>query len=347
MRFVVTGGMGFFGSILCDHLLSRGHDVLSVDLLADTTSTRRYKNVQLDLRNLDALKSTLNEFGKESRIDAIFHVAALLAHVTADPNELWAANVDGTKNVMECARQISIPKVVFTSTNCVFSTGFPEPVNEQTATHPIEIYGKSKLAAEEIIRTYPDISSVIIRCPTIIAAGRLGLLTILFDFVREGRRLYVVGDGSNRYSFISADDLADACLLAAQSDQSGLYNIGSDNVPSMKQLYSSLMEYAGKKPRIVCIPEAPTVIALKILNRLGLSPLGPYHYRMLAANFVFDTTKIKTEIQWRPTKTNTEILCSAYQYYIDNLESINNATNVSAHHSKAKAGILNLLRLIS
>jgi nucleoside-diphosphate-sugar epimerase len=248
---------------------------------------------------------------------------------------------------MECAKQLSIARVVFTSTNCVFSTGFTEPVNEQTATQPIEIYGKSKLAAEEIITSYKDVSSVIVRCPTIIAAGRLGLLTILFDFVREGRRLYVVGDGSNRYSFISADDLADACLLAAQSSKSGLYNIGSDNVPSMRQLYSSLMQYAGKKPRIVSIPEAPTVMALKILNKLGLSPLGPYHYRMLAANFVFDTSKIKSEIEWRPTKTNTEILCSAYQYYIDNLDSINNATNVSAHHSKAKAGILNLLRLIS
>jgi UDP-glucose 4-epimerase len=347
MRFVVTGGMGFFGSILCEHLVDRGHDVLSLDLLADTNSARRYKNIQLDLRDFEALKAAVVDFERDGKVNAIFHVAALLAHVTADPNELWSANVDGTKNVMECAKQLSIARVVFTSTNCVFSTGFTEPVNEQTATQPIEIYGKSKLAAEEIITSYKDVSSVIVRCPTIIAAGRLGLLTILFDFVREGRRLYVVGDGSNRYSFISADDLADACLLAAQSSKSGLYNIGSDNVPSMRQLYSSLMQYAGKKPRIVSIPEAPTVMALKILNKLGLSPLGPYHYRMLAANFVFDTSKIKSEIEWRPTKTNTEILCSAYQYYIDNLDSINNATNVSAHHSKAKAGILNLLRLIS
>jgi nucleoside-diphosphate-sugar epimerase len=327
--------MGFFGSILCEHLVDRGHDVLSLDLLADTNSARRYKNIQLDLRDFEALKAAVVDFERDGKVNAIFHV------------ELWSANVDGTKNVMECAKQLSIARVVFTSTNCVFSTGFTEPVNEQTATQPIEIYGKSKLAAEEIITSYKDVSSVIVRCPTIIAAGRLGLLTILFDFVREGRRLYVVGDGSNRYSFISADDLADACLLAAQSSKSGLYNIGSDNVPSMRQLYSSLMQYAGKKPRIVSIPEAPTVMALKILNKLGLSPLGPYHYRMLAANFVFDTSKIKSEIEWRPTKTNTEILCSAYQYYIDNLDSINNATNVSAHHSKAKAGILNLLRLIS
>lgn len=318
--------------------------MLSVDLLADLDSTKRYKNVPLDLQDTARLDQTLTEFGA---VDVIFHVAALLAHVTADPKVLWDANVLGAKSVMECARKHSIPKVVFTSTNCVFSSGFSHPVDETTATNPIEIYGKSKLEAEEIIKSYTDISSIIIRCPTIIAAGRLGLLTILFDFVREGRKLYVIGDGTNRYSFISADDLADACLLAAQSKHSGLYHISSDNVPTMGEMYSSLMQYADKKPRLVYVPEAPSIMALRLLNFLHLSPLGPYHYRMIAANFVFDNSKLKSEIQWRPTKTNTEIMCTAYQYYVDNLDAINRATNVSAHHSKAKAGILNVLRMIS
>jgi len=248
---------------------------------------------------------------------------------------------------MECARNLGIRKVVFTSTNCVFSTGFSSPVDESTPTNPIETYGRSKLAAERVILSYSDIDSVIIRCPTIIAAGRLGLLTILFDFVREGRRLYLVGDGKNRYSFIAAPDLANACMLAARSQARGIYHVGSDNVPTMRELYRDLMIYAGKTPRLICIPEAPTVLALKVLNALGLSPLGPYHYRMLAANFVFDTAKIKRELNWKPTRTNTEILCDAFQYYVDHLDEINSSRGLSAHKTKAKAGILNLLRLIS
>lgn len=344
MRYVVTGGMGFFGSIMCDYLVDRGHEVLSVDLLPETDATRRYKNVQLDLTNLSDLEQAVKDFGK---VDAIFHIAALLAHVKENLDHLWQSNVDGTKNVMECARKFAMAKVVFTSTNCVFSSGSDKPVNELTDTHPIEIYGKSKLAAEEIISSYTDVPSVIIRCPTIIAAGRLGLLTILFDFVREGRRLYVVGDGSNRYTFIAAEDLAEACLLAANSPRTGLYHIGSDNVPTMREMYSELMKFAGKKPRIISIPEAPSVMAMKTLNKLGLSPLGPYHYRMIAANFVFDASKLKFEMGWQPTKNNTEILCNAYRYYVDNIDQITNATNVSAHKSKAKAGILNLLRMIS
>ncbi len=343
-RFVVTGGMGFFGSILADYLVDLGHDVISIDRLPEEQADRRFKNIQLDITDGAGLTQAIKDYGP---VDAIFHVAALLAHEKSTLNMLWASNVDGTRNVMLTARELKIPKVVFTSTNCVFSTGFDKPVNESTPTQPIEIYGKSKLEGERIIAEFKDVSTVILRCPTIIAAGRLGLLTILFDFVREGRRLYLVGDGSNRYTFVAAQDLAQACIQSAESAHSGIYHVGSDNVPTMYELYKGLMIYAGKKTKLWCIPEGPTVIALKILNALNLSPLGPYHYRMLAANFVFDTTKIKNDIGWRPTRTNTELLCDAYQFYVDHLDEITNTSGLSAHKSRAKAGILTLLRLLS
>jgi nucleoside-diphosphate-sugar epimerase len=343
-RYVVTGGMGFFGSILADYLVDQGHEVLSVDRLPEVDLTRRFKNAQLDITDGAQLTKVMKEFG---HIDAVFHVAALLAHEKSTLDRLWASNVDGTRNVMQAARELGIRKVVFTSTNCVFSTGFTKPVDESTPTNPVEIYGRSKLAGEKVISEFADINSVIIRCPTIMAAGRLGLLTILFDFVLEGRRLYLVGDGSNRYSFIAAQDLANACLLSAQSPCSGIYHVSSDNVPTMYELYSDLVHFAGKTPRILCIPKGPTMLALKLLNALSLSPLGPYHYRMLAANFVFDTTKIKNDMGWCPTRTNNEILREAYQYYVDHLSQINSSAGLSAHKSKAKAGILNVLRMIS
>ena len=336
--------MGFFGSILADHLVDAGHDVVSIDRLADEDGNRRFKNIQLDITDGAGLTKAVHQYG---HVDAIFHVAALLAHEKSTLNMLWAANVDGTRNVMLTARELGVQKVVFTSTNCVFSTGFAKPVGETTPTQPVEIYGKSKLEAERIISEFDGVNSVILRCPTIIAAGRLGLLTILFDFVREGRRLYLVGDGSNRYTFVAAQDLANACLQSAESTHNGIYHVGSDNVPTMYELYRDLMLYAGKKVHLWCLPEGPTVLILKILNALSLSPLGPYHYRMLAANFVFDTTKIKNDMGWTPTRTNTELLCDAYKFYVDHLQEITNGSGLSAHKSKAKAGILNLLRIMS
>ena len=112
-------------------------------------------------------------------------------------------------------------------------------------------------------------------------------------------------------------------------------------------MYRDLMVYAGKTPRLVCVPEGPTVFAMKTLNALNLSPLGPYHYRMIAANFVFDNKKIKRDLGWAPTRTNTQILCDAYKFYIDHYDEISHGHGLSAHKSKAKAGILNVLRMIS
>ena len=195
------------------YLIEQGHEVVSVDRLPchDTA----YKNLQIDITDGAALIEAVR---KEGQFDSIIHAAALLAHDKENLGHLWAANVDGTRNVLECARQLGIKKVVFTSTNCLFSTGFDHPVDESTPVQPIEIYGKSKLAGEKLIQEeYKDVSSIIIRCPTIMTAGRLGLLTILFDFVREGRRLYLVGDGSNRYTFIAAEDLPmHACSLLSR-----------------------------------------------------------------------------------------------------------------------------------
>lgn len=344
MRFVVTGGAGFFGSVLIDYLIQSGHEVLSIDRLPIPEERPGSVHNQVDITDAKALDTALRAFGQA---DCIFHVAALLAHDKANLNRLWSANVDGTRNVMDCARALKIGRVIFLSSNCLFSTGSTEPVDESTPTHPIEIYGESKQAGETIVQSYPDIKSFVIRCPTIVQAGRLGLLTILFDFVREGRAIYLVGDGSNRYGFIAAQDLASACLLAAKSDVTGVYHISSDNVPTMYELYAGLQKYAGKPVKLRCIPEAPTVLALKILDRLKLSPLGPYHYRMLAHSFVFNNSKIKQALGWAPTRTNTEILCEAYSFYISHLEEIKNATDASAHKQRPDAGILNLLRMIS
>jgi len=186
-----------------------------------------------------------------------------------------------------------------------------------------------------------------IRCPTIIDFGRLGLLAILFEFIEEGRRVWTVGPGSNRYQFIYAQDLADACIRAASSPCSTTFNIGSDNVKSMREVYQYVIERARTGARIAELPKAPTLLAMRIAHHMGISPLGPYHYKMIAANFLFDTSKIKTELGWRPTLTNEEMLYQAFQYYRENRRQIETRVDVSAHRQVAKMGVIRLLKWAS
>ena len=84
-----------------------------------------------------------------------------------------------------------------------------------------------------------------------------------------------------------------------------------------------------------------------LAHLLRLSPLGPYQYRMIAEDFVFDTSRIKKLIEWQPTLTNGEMLWRAYRYYQENRREIENRSEVSAHRQQAAMGILKLLKLIS
>lgn len=177
--------------------------------------------------------------------------------------------------------------------------------------------------------------------------GRLGLLTILFEFIDEGRKVWVVGGGNNRYQFVYAQDLVDACLRALKYDGTDIFNIGSNDVRTFKEVYDYVIRRAGTGAKVASLPRQLALPAMKIAYLLGLSPLGPYQYKMIAEDFIFDTSKIKQKLGWQPTMNNEEMLWKAYEYYRDNKKEIYGRRGVSAHRQAAKAGLIKLLKWMS
>jgi nucleoside-diphosphate-sugar epimerase len=260
---------------------------------------------------------------------------------------LWTSNVDGTGVIARCARDAGVRKLVFTSSNCLWASNLGHPVREDDPPAPIEVYGESKLEGEKLLRACEGLDAVILRCPTIIDSGRLGLLAILFEFIRESKTVWVVGSGSNRYQFVYAGDLVQACLKSLDFSGSGTFHVGSDNVPTLRQCYEAVIAEAGSHSRVRSLPKGPALLAMRVANDLKISPLGPYHYRMIAEDFVFDTSRIRAAMGWKPTVTNSEMLALAYRYYAENHDEILARENVSAHSQAAKMGVLRLLKWVS
>jgi nucleoside-diphosphate-sugar epimerase len=343
-KFLVTGGAGFFGGILKSRLLADGAEVVSVDLVPDTARHPALTSVQADIRDEEAMRAVFTAH----KFDAVFHIAAMLAHGRMNRELLWTSNVDGTGVIAGCAREAGVRKLVFTSSNCLWASNMGRPVREDDPPAPVEVYGESKLEGEKLLHQFEDgLDVVILRSPTIIDSGRLGLLAILFEFIRENKTVWVVGSGGNRYQFIYAGDLAQACVQAVDFAGSGTFHVGSDNVPSLRECYEAVIAEAGSRSRVRSLPKGPTLAAMRLAHRLKISPLGPYHYRMIAEDFVFDTTRIREAMGWRPTVTNSEMLTVAYRYYAENREEILARENVSAHSRAAEMGILRLLKWIS
>jgi UDP-glucose 4-epimerase len=115
----------------------------------------------------------------------------------------------------------------------------------------------------------------------------------------------------------------------------------------MRQVYEAVIQTSGSKSKVRSLPKAPTIAAMMAAHKLHISPLGPYHYKMIAESFVFDTTRIKQRLNWKPTLTNEEMLLRAYDYYAKNRTEITNRTNVSTHRKPASMGVIRLLKWIS
>jgi nucleoside-diphosphate-sugar epimerase len=115
----------------------------------------------------------------------------------------------------------------------------------------------------------------------------------------------------------------------------------------MREVYERVILRSGSRSRVRSLPKAPTLALMQLAHSLRLSPLGPYHYRMIAENFIFDTTRIKSELGWKPTLTNEDMLLRAYNFYSTNRREISHRTNASAHRKPANMGIIRVLKWLS
>ncbi len=336
--FLITGGSGFLGTIMTNYLLGKGYACVNIDLVKTSVSDHpNYTSYQGDIRDLKCME----ELFSAHHFDAVFHFAAMLAHERKNLKDLWSSNVDGTKNVFDMCEKHGVPKIIFTSSNCLWGHSFDYDVPEEEAPSPIEIYGKSKVEGEKILLTPSDkVQSIIIRCPTIMDEGRLGLLAILYEFVDDNKKLWLVGNGENRYQFIYAKDLCRACELAVDYDGSGVFNIGSDHVKSFNYKYQYVVDHSDSTSKLAHFPAGFAKAMMKLCYWLGISPLGPYQYNMISSSFVFDTRKIKKELGWEPTLMDEEMLLKSYDYFHRNKQEIRRRKDeVSAHSREADMGL--------
>ncbi len=340
---LITGGSGFFGSILIESLLEKGWNCINIDILENSHSHPNLKNIKGDIR----CETDIDLCFKLSKIDVVFHCAALLAHGNINKKDLTTTNIYGTRNLAGAALKHRVSKFIYISSNCLWGNPIPYPINEHEYPCPCEDYGKSKLGGEIVLNSYTEINPIIFRVPTLIDEGRLGLLGILFDFIYNNKKVWVVGDGSNRYQFLYAKDLAEACILAVSFHGSGIFHLGADDVKTLREVYQFVIDHSNSNSKVVQLPKSLTLLAMKIFYSMGLSPLGEYHRRMIAESFRFDTGKAKSQLKWQPTLSNEKILLKAYKYYVEKKDLISKRKNVSAHNSLAKAGIINILKFLS
>jgi nucleoside-diphosphate-sugar epimerase len=334
---LVTGGSGYFGTVLVDQALARGDRVRIFDR-NPPEDRPGIDFVSGDVRDRSALRAACDD------VDVIFHNVAQVP-LAKDRSLFRSVNVVGTANLLVAARDAKVDKVVHTSSSAVFGIPDSNPVTEDSPCRPLEDYGRAKLEAEllcrEAVRGGLDVT--IVRPRTILGHGRLGIMAILFEFVADGAPVFVLNRGDNRYQFVHASDLADACLRAGDRDGATVYNVGTTEFGTMRETLQALVDHAGTGSRVRSLPIGPTRAAMQGLAGAGLAPFAPYHWLLYGESLWFDVTRARTELGWEPKHSNASMVVESYEWFLAHRDQLGHGVG-SEHQSPARLGLLRALK---
>ena len=335
---LVTGGSGYFGSLLVHRLVAAGHTVRVLDLNDVDDRPAQVQLVQGDIRDPNVVAEAVDG------VDVVFNNVAQVP-LAKDEELLRTVNVDGTALLLAECRRAGVGKVVHTSSSAVFGVPRSNPVLPTTVPSPVEAYGHAKLAAEwaclDAIRNGLDVS--IVRPRTILGHGRLGIFGILFEWVADGADIFVLGDGSNRYQFVHADDLADVCVLAGAKAGPEVFNAGTDRFGTMRETLESLCAHAATGSKVRSLPAGPAAFGMKAAAGMHLAPFAPYHWLMYSKSLWFDIEHVRDSLGWRPRFSNAEMLADSYDWFLANRATTADEGR-SHHRTIAKQGALTVLK---
>jgi nucleoside-diphosphate-sugar epimerase len=335
---LVTGGSGYFGTVLAELALARGDAVRIFDLNPTTLAVVDF--VMGDVRDRAAIRAACEG------VDIVFHNVAQVP-LAKDRALFDEVNVGGTANVLVAARDAGVAKIVHTSSSAVFGIPDRNPVTEASPCRPLEAYGRAKLRAEglchDAIASGLDVT--IVRPRTVLGHGRLGVMALLFEFVADGAPVFVLGGGRNRYQLVHATDLADACLRAGDRAGPAVYNVGALEFGTMRETLQALVDHAQTGSRLRSLPVAPARFAMRSLASLNLVPFAPYHWLLYSESLYFDVTKARTELGWEPRYSNASMIIESYEWFLAHRGESDGAGR-SHHQSPVRPGLLRALKAL-
>jgi nucleoside-diphosphate-sugar epimerase len=327
VTWAVTGGSGFLGTHLVRRLLQVGESVRTLDLEPQPLDVDAIVG---DVRRRDDVRWLVRG------ADVLVHAAAALP-IRGSARALHSVNVEGTRTLLDAAAEAGVRRAILVSSAVVYGLQ-PGPLREDAGPAPIEPYGRTKLAAEQLWLA-GGLEPVVLRPTAFVGPGRLGVFGILFDWIRENRRIYTLGPGTNRYALLAVEDLVAAVLLAASPPVAGrTFNLAATQFGTVADDLRDLIRRAGSTSRVTPLPARPARAVLAGLSHARLSPLSRWHYASADTDFLLDVSRAEHELGWSPRLSNADALERAYRWYVANRGRLRRgATHVTPWRERALA----------
>jgi nucleoside-diphosphate-sugar epimerase len=267
-KVLVTGATGFIGYEVAKQLSERGFKprlLVRRPFRGMILKSLDAELVQGDLLEADSLRRAV------AGIDTIIHLGAVAAFISY--RLVRPSIVEGSRNLMEAAREVGVKKFVYGGTLLVYGSQ-KEPIDQTTPAAPVLGYGRAKLEAEQVMAAMAGESGM--RFASLRLPHVYGARSLFFEETRKGRVLFP-GHGDNHYAHLNVADAARALIRAAETGASGLMVV-ADNMPcTWNQLFYATQTYYPRL-KITHIPQPLALLGTGLMDLVHMTASSPNLY---------------------------------------------------------------------
>ena len=260
-KILVTGGAGFIGSHVVDHLLDRSYAVRVLDNFA----TGKRANLEHVADQIEVMEGSINDDADLDAalqgVHAVIHLAAVpsVPKSMLEPVSTHAVNYTGTLQVLEAMRRAGVAKIIYASSAAVYSAEGDAPHHEEELPDPTSPYGVDKLAGEFLLKAYAKnygLQTVALRFFNIYGERQdptstySGVISVFADRLRRGQPITVFGDGSQTRDFVYVRDLAMVIAGLVGLEAPALMNVASGNSVTLLDLIRALGHALEVEPEV-------------------------------------------------------------------------------------------------
>ena len=287
MKYVVVGGAGFIGSNIVDKLVEQNHEVVVIDNLSTGKRENINPKVQLEYMDISDPKQDKNMTEVMKGADSVFLLAAKarVQPSIENPVEYETNNTIGTLNVLKCASDAGVRRVVYSASSSAYGNTEKLPSKETDPINPMSPYGAQKYYGEVMCKMFSEVyglETVSLRYFNIygerqnVGGAYAMVIGIFVDQLLNGKPMTIRGNGEQRRDFTYVGDVVNANILASQSEKVGkgeVINIGNGDNRSINEIADMIGD---NKVNVAPVIEPPETLADNSLAEelLGWKPKG-------------------------------------------------------------------------
>lgn len=304
--WLIIGGSGFIGVNLVHFLAKQNIDFKIYDVKKSPYLKENYCFIKGDIRDKEKLSSSMKG------CDVVVHIATVPPAVKLSKSKIYDIDVNGTRNVIDCAHKNNIKRIVFTS-SASHVYGIVEndkcPITEDTTPHPINEYGKNKVIAEKVCENLSnkyDMNIIILRLSMVLGPyNKDPILKENIVSLLHNKQVVLPGDGDSKNQSIYVEDVNDAIYLSAMisSDQISnceIFNISGHEVLSMNDFVNIVKKHSNSKSNIIHLPLWIVKPLSSILWFLGKTNVHPSYLNLIAHDQILDIERAEKILDFKP-----------------------------------------------